>query len=545
MDSKNFILAFSLSFCILYLYQYLFDEPTIAQPQKIEETKELPKTGNVVVKVNKAQSKKIQIQSSSLDGFFYTTGNEIDTVYLKNYKKDINSDENIKILGNNRYKTSVLFTSLNKISLPDDATIWEVNGNDTLTPATPVVLTWTSPEGILFEKTLRIDEKFLITVDIKIKNSSTNNINIRQKNIITKLSDDSTNNTWVSHEGGVGYLSNSLQEKTFKDMCANNIEVFKSKGGWAGLTDKYWLVAIIPYQDFNYSVTFGSNNEAQPSMILLGDEISLSPGEEKTFRVNIFVGAKEIELLDYYEKSLNIEHFDLAVDYGYLYFLTKPLSYLLLILKDYSGNIGIAILLITILIKLLLFPLANKSYYSMKKMKTIQPKLKQIQTIYADDKQRLSEEMFALYKREKVNPAGSCLPMFLQLPFMFALYKVMMITIEMRHAPFWGWIHDLSAPDPTSIFNLFGLIPITLPSFLMIGAWPLIMGFTMFIQQRMTPNVTTDPNQARMMMMLPFIFTYMMSSLSVGLIIYWTFSNILQIIQQFILDRIDNKKNER
>lgn len=549
MDSKNFILAFSVSFCILYIYQYFFDPSVSNMPPQQTIQQNVKLDNNVIEKdiikpkiVKKEDSQKIEINSSSVKGFLYTLGNEIDYFSLKNYKKELNSKDNIEVLGKNRYKLSILFGSNNKVSLPNNATQWDTDGTE-LTPSTPVTLKWTSDEGITFEKKISIDEKFLMTVDIKIKNHSGSAVSLKPKCLISCKNQQGDDN-WILHEGGVGYLSGSLKEKTFKEMNEKSFDVYSSIGGWAGLTDKYWLVALIPSQDSNCNVTFGNeihDHNTTPALTMICNDITVNSNEEKTFRINVFAGAKELQALDYYEQRLNIKHFDLAVDYGYLYFITKPLSYLMLMLTEYARNIGIAILLITILIKLLLFPLANKSYRSMKKMKEIQPKIKQLQKVYGDDKQKLNEELFALYKKDKINPAGSCLPMIMQIPFMFALYKVMMISIEMRHAPFFGWIKDLSAPDPTSIFNLFGLLPYTVPSFLQVGAWPIIMGVTMYIQQAMSPQVSTDSTQQKMMLMLPILFTYMMSSLSVGLIIYWSFSNVLQIIQQYTIEKIDMK----
>lgn len=550
MDSKNFILAFSVSFCILYVYQYFFDPHTevqTAEIQKVEEAKPQNALSIIPPVVNKEESRKVNISSSSLSGHIYTLGNEIDTINLVNYKKTVNGDENVCVLGNNRYKFSIKFASNDSVKLPDERTLWSLENSTELTPATPIIMKWDNGEGIVFEKKISIDERFLITIDTTIRNTGKTTFKVKPHYLISKCKNDEQQQNWILHEGGVGYLGNSLEEKSFKDMQEDSVNVYNSIGGWAGLTDKYWLVAVIPSQRSNCIVKFSSEqsgNERLPLMTMVDDEVQVAPGESKTVRTNVFAGAKDIQVLDGYEKELGIKHFDLAVDYGYLYFMTKPLSYLLIMLDEYARNVGLAILLITILIKLLLFPLANKSYRSMRKMKDVQPKIKKIQTLYADDKQRLSEEMFALYKREKINPAGSCLPMLLQVPFMFALYKVMMISIEMRHAPFWGWIHDLSAPDPTSIFNLFGLLPFSVPSFLQIGAWPIIMGVTMYLQQAMSPQVG-DAQQRKMMLMLPFIFTYMMSSLSVGLIIYWTFSNILQIIQQYAIEKIDSRTTRK
>lgn len=543
MESRNFIFAFTVSFFILYVYQYIFDErpaDAYVQAKQIEnpiKNNMLPPT--LVSTTRKEDAQKVKINSSSIEGFLYAKGNEIDNVSLHNYKQSVGGTDNVVVLGKKRYRLSTNYLSNDKIRLPDDSTVWTVGENKNLTPATPVILTWDNGDGLEFQKTISIDERFLIRVDTKVSNKLDRSVKIRPNYVITYLDNKEKNSNWILHEGAVAYLSESLKEIEYKDMISET-KTYSSKGGWAGFTDKYWLVAVIPNQNALTSVNIGSVNigrDTFPSLSVLDPEIELAPGETKTTRVNMFVGAKEIEILDYYEQKLNIKHFDLAVDYGYLYFMTKPLSYLMIMLNEYAGNIGIAILLITIIIKLLLFPLASKSYLSMQRMKSIQPKIKQIQNIYADDKQRLNEELFKLYKKEKINPAGSCLPMFLQLPFMFALYKVMLITIEMRHAPFYGWIDDLSVADPTSIFNLFGLLPFSVPQFLQIGAWPIIMGITMFIQQAATPQMTTDAHQKRIMMMMPILFTYMMSSFSVGLIIYWTFSNVLQILQQYAIEK--------
>jgi YidC/Oxa1 family membrane protein insertase len=350
------------------------------------------------------------------------------------------------------------------------------------------------------------------------------------------------------HEGGLGVLGGTLQEYKYKKLMDDGKQTLSSTGGWLGITDKYWLVAMIPPQDEKLTgeFTYNRSGTADPTMGFFqsdfrGNPVTIAAGTAVEQTSHLFAGAKRVGLLDHYAEQYSIPHFDRAIDFGWFYFLTRPFLYLLAMLAHAVGSIGFAILLFTVLLKLVTLPLSLKSYHSMARMKALQPELKHIQERFADDKVRQSQEMMELYKREKVSPLSGCVPTLIQIPIFFALYKVLYVNIEMRQAPFYGWIHDMSAPDPTSAFNLFGVIPLDLPSALHIGAWPVLMGLSMFLQQRLSPQ-PPDKSQARMFMLMPIIFTYMLARMPAGLVIYWTWSNLLGIAQQWFIMNRDAKR---
>jgi YidC/Oxa1 family membrane protein insertase len=352
--------------------------------------------------------------------------------------------------------------------------------------------------------------------------------------------------TWTCYEGPIGYFNGKLEEVGYKNILEKGQITHRTTGGWFGITDKYWFVSYAPDQNATHEVHFKHFAEGDKDVYTMesyGEAVNIVPSSEISQTQRLFVGAKEIKILDLYEKKLDVKHFDLAIDFGYLYFLTKPLLYALVFVKNLVGNMGMGILLLTLLLKLLLLPLANRSYRSMNRMKEIQPKIQALQKKYASDKMRLGEEISAIYKKEKINPLSGCLPMLLQSPVLFALYKVLYISIEMRHAPFVWWIHDLSQPDPLAIFNLFGLIPIDLPGFLQIGIWPALMGLSMFWQQKIGP-APADPSQASMMLMMPVLLTFMSAQWPSGLVIYWAFSNVLAVGQQYLMMRCGRTKSK-
>ena len=332
-------------------------------------------------------------------------------------------------------------------------------------------------------------------------------------------------------------INDQLQEIDYDDLQESGKIQAKSRGGWLGITDKYWLVALVPDQksqiDTNFRHTL-QNKEDKYQVDYLGGAVVVQPSGASEVSNSLFAGAKEVRLLDAYESKLGISRFDLAIDFGWFYFLTKPIFYVLDYFYHLLGNFGLAILLLTVIIKLLFFPLANKSYTAMSRLKLLQPKMVQLRERYKDDRAKQNEAMMKLYKDEKVNPAAGCFPMLVQIPVFFALYKVLFVSIEMRHAPFYGWIQDLSAPDPTSIFTLFGLITWAPPEFLLIGIWPIIMGVTMYLQQKLNP-APADPMQAKIFMFLPIIFTFMLARFPAGLVIYWAWNNILSISQQYVI----------
>ena len=346
----------------------------------------------------------------------------------------------------------------------------------------------------------------------------------------------------ILHQGPIGCIDENLKEYSYDDIKDKKSEKFAaSKVDWIGITDKYWLSSLIPDKSSNYSSNFNyalKQGTERYQVDFISPVQIIKPGENFSIKSRIFAGAKKVDLLDKYEKQYDIKLFDRAIDFGWFYIITKPVFYAMNFFYGYVGNFGVSILIVTVIIKLLMFTLANKSYRSMKKMKNLQPEIDRIKNLYSDDKARLNQEIMALYKKKKVNPVAGCLPILVQIPVFFSIYKVLYVTIEMRQAPFYGWIKDLSAPDPTTIFNLFGLLPFSLPSFLMIGAWPILMAITMFLQQKMSPE-PADPMQAQVMKFMPLIFLFMFSSFPVGLLIYWSWNNILSIIQQYYINKFN------
>jgi YidC/Oxa1 family membrane protein insertase len=384
-----------------------------------------------------------------------------------------------------------------------------------------------------------VDENYMFTVTQRVENTGGEAVTLHPYALVSRHGTPQTSGFFILHEGPIGVFDNTLREVDYDELREEGVISQATTGGWIGITDKYWLAAVIPDQNDPVEARFvhqRSDNIDIYQTDFTGGAVAIGPGETVESTSRIFAGAKRAQLLDHYAQTYNIAHFDRAIDFGWFYFLTKPLFYFLIYIQRYVGNFGIAILVLTVVIKLLFFPLANKSYKAMSQMRRLQPEMLKLRERFGDDKMRLNQEMMALYKREKVSPASGCLPMLIQIPVFFALYKVLFVTIEMRHAPFFGWINDLSAPDPTSIFNLFGLIPVDLPQFLIIGAWPLIMGVTMYLQQKLNPQ-PPDPMQAKIFMMLPVIFTFMLAQFPAGLVIYWTWNNVLSIIQQWVIMR--------
>jgi YidC/Oxa1 family membrane protein insertase len=499
----------------------------------------------IATSADQEKPRDILLDSKNLKGVISTLGIKIDNVLLKKYNKD-KSSEKVSVFGEkkDRYYARVEWKSENvNILLPNEDTIWKTDCTK-LSEKSPVTLTWDNHDGLLFERKISVDENFMISIVDKVKNYGEQTVSLISTTGINREFDKSSNNTWTSYEGPLGYLNGKLEEFSYEDIVKKGEIKNQTNAGWFGITDKYWLVAFIPDQKASNNVSYRHFAEGNKNIYKIessGEPLILKPSSEFTCSYNLFVGAKEIKILDMYEQKLGVKHFDLALDFGWFYIITKPLLYSLAFLKDIVGNMGAGILLLTLLIKLLLLPLANKSYHSMNRMKDIQPKIQELQKKYANDKVKLGQEVSAIYRKEGVSPLGGCLPTLLQSPVLFALYKVLYISIEMRQAPFVLWIHDLSAPDPLAIFNLFGLLPFALPSFLQIGIWPILMGLSMFWQQKIGPT-PSDPAQANMMLIMPIMFTVMFAQLPSGLVIYWTFSNILAIAQQYFLTKHERKK---
>jgi len=560
-ETKNMILLVLIVVGVMTGWHYIYEKPQVEAIQagqktaKVEapvapvlpvaaEVKPLSRTDAV------QQAERVKISSPTVAGSINPKGAILDDLILKGYKQTVDpKSPNIELLSpegtENAYNIQFDWVSQDKdVILPDNNTVWKASGTE-MSPDKPVTFTWNNDHSLQFEKTFAVDKDYLFTVTQKVTNNSNKTIKLYPMAKIRRVGTPKTSGYMVVHEGPIGYMNNKLEEETYEKLKEKKQIRYQSKGGWIGITDQFWLTAFVPKQDQNYEFfenyipAAGVTKEAYETGYF-ADAIELKPGESRELANPVFAGAKVLDMLDAYEFELKVEHLDKAVDFGWFYFITKPLFYLMQWLHNLVGNFGVAILIITILVRLAFFPLANKSFKSMARMKQLQPKMEQIKEQYGDDKMRMNQEMMELYKREKVNPLGGCLPMLVQIPVFFALYKVLFVSIEMRHAPFFGWIHDLSAPDPTSVFNLFGLIPWDPPAMLMIGVWPLIMGGTMVLQQKLNP-APADPVQAKMFMIMPIMFTYLFASFPAGLVIYWAWGNILSIAQQYVIMQAVNK----
>ncbi|CUW45431.1 putative inner membrane protein translocase component YidC [Brucella vulpis] len=492
-----------------------------------------------------AQSPRIEIDTPSLRGSINLTGARLDDLYLKKYHETV-SDKSpeIELLAPSSLKQGYFvelgFTGNDATgAVPSPNTVWVVEGNNKLTPSTPVTLTYTNDKNLTFKRVISVDDAYMFTVDDTIINDGGSTVSLASYGRVTRFNQpEHASATYVLHEGLIGVMGqDGLQEIKYAKIEDNKDISFKDViGGWVGITDKYWAATLIPPQDEKFTGRFShfTNDRPRYQSDLLSAPLTVAPGQSQTIQNRVFAGAKVVNRIQNYETKYHIKQFDLLIDWGWFYFITKPMFYLIDWIYKFTGNFGVAILVVTVLLKALFFPLANKSYKSMARMKLMQPKMTEIREKYADDKMKQQQAMMELYKREKINPLAGCWPVLVQIPVFFALYKVLYVTIEMRHAPFFGWIQDLAAPDPTSIFNLFGLLPYTVPHFLMIGVWPIIMGITMFLQMRMNPT-PPDPTQAAIFTWMPIIFTFMLASFPAGLVIYWAWNNTLSIIQQSVI----------
>ncbi len=461
----------------------------------------------------------------------------MDDIIFKNYTQNINSEEKVILLSPNGldegYYIETGWASTNKnIDLPNNKTEWSTVGNSKLTPNNPVTLKWTNDKQITFLKTIELDEKFLFKVKQQIKNDGNNKYDFYPYAQIVRDKKPKVLGYYILHEGFIGVFDEELKEEDYKDIEEKKFTA-NSYSGWLGITDKYWITAIVPEKNRNFKSEFIYDKNYRANFIQT-EPIQSSPNQTISSEIRVFTAAKEVDVIDSYAKNQKIEKFDLTIDWGWFYFFTKPLFFVADYFFKLTGNFGFAIILITACIRLIFFPLANYSFKSMAKMKVLQPEMVRLKELHKDDKVKLQQEMMALYKREKVNPISGCLPVLIQIPFFFAIYKMLFVTIEMRQQPFFGWIQDLSARDPTSVFNLFGLIPWDPPTFLMIGAWPIMMGFTMYIQQKLNPT-PPDPIQAKIFMFFPLFLTIVLAPFPSGLVVYWTINNILTMAQQWII----------
>lgn len=545
-DLKSFYAAVILSILLIFVSNYFMQKKGIVPPAApaAVETATIPEAQAPAAE-NAAESApaaltveevlqntpKIKIDTPALTGSLRQAGGRIDNLWLKKYKQTLApASPDVELLApaktaNPYYAEFGWLGADSKIKLPTAETLWDVKGS-TLTPQSPVVLEWNNNEGLRFITRISVDNNYMFTIEQSVENTTAQPVTLYPYGLIAR-SPRLPHGSNIVHEGMVGVMDNTLKEIKYDDLKKENRE-FETTGGWLGFSDRYWFTSLILGNQEKAKVKFSRSGENLYQSDFVGAPITIAAGSVGSNKIMMYAGAKEIKLLDKYTSGYNIPKFDLAVDFGWYYFLTKPFFYILDFLYNLIGNMGWAILLFAALLRLLMFPIANKSYENMAKMKRVQPKIAELREKFAEDKVKLQQEMMELYRREKINPAAGCLPMFIQIPVFFSLYKVLNIAIEIRHAPFIGWIKDLSAPDPLTI-SVWSHLPI--PAFLDIGLWPIAMGLTMYVQQKLNP-APTSKDQARMFAMLPLIFTFMMGHFASGLVIYWTLSNILSIIQQ-------------
>ena len=549
MDTKNIIAAISLSAAVIILYS-LFFAPTPQERKQIQSEKNITsestdapslEQNERVSKISRKEAideeKRILFENDSIKGSISLIGSSIDDLTFKKYTKTLNGKDNIVLLNpkkvQNGYYVETGWVTTNKnIEIPNSKTIWEIEGNNRLTPNSPVKLIWTNDDNIKFEKKISIDNQYLFTVDQTIINNSDKTYNFYTYGQIIRNEAPEVTNFYILHEGMLGVFDEQLIEEDYDDIEEKKFSV-NAETGWLGITDKYWITSLVPENKNKFRAEFDYKNKFRANFIET-NVTEVGSNQSKSNKINIIIAAKEVSVIDGYAESLNINKYDLAIDWGWFYFIVKPLFFAIDYFFKLTGNFGIAIILITACIRLAFFPLANYSFRSMAKMKVLQPEMTRLKELHKEDKMKLQQEMMALYKKEKVNPVSGCLPIFIQIPFFFAIYKMLFVTIEMRHQPFFGWIKDLSERDPTSIFNLFGLIPWDPPSFLLIGAWPVLMGVTMFFQQKLNP-APPDPIQAKIFMFFPLFLTVILAPFPSGLVIYWTINNVLTMAQQYVI----------
>ncbi|MGP0040960.1 MAG: membrane protein insertase YidC [Rhodomicrobium sp.] len=584
-NNRNFILAVVLSLAVLLGWQVLYVRP-MAERARLQQHSEAmhnaPKpsagetassgapaaqapaptmpepgaqaTGYATREDAIAASPRIPIDSPALLGSINLKGARIDDVILRDYKETVNPNSPDVVLLSPSGSPHPYFTYTGwltnepGVKLPNENTPWQQEGTGPLTATHPVVLRYDNGEGLIFHRTISVDDHYMFTISDQVENKTGQPVTLRPWGQVAQLTEPKTLGYSVLHEGPIGVFGDSgLNEPTFSSSIKNfdpskgpipAKDTFTAKGGWLGFTSQYWAAVLVPNQSTPYEAGMFGNEHKQFYADYLQEPVTVAPGSTGTVTNRLFAGAKEVKLLEKYRSDLGIERFNKLVDWGWFFFLTEPMFYLMDFLYQLVGNFGLAIMLTTVIVKAAFFPLANKSFESMSKMKKLQPEMKKLQERFKDDKARQQEALMKLYRDEKVNPMAGCLPIFIQIPVFFSLYKVLLVSIEMRHAPFIGWIKDLSAPDPTTIFNLFGLIPWTPPAWLpMLGVLPLVMGVSMWVQMRLNPT-PPDPVQAQIFTWMPVVFTFMMARFPAGLILYWTWNNILSFTQQaFIMKR--------
>ena len=583
-DNRNLILAAVLSMLVVFAWQFLVVPPppppppveqtadapgTAAQPGAVPSatvegtgtatTSPTPAAGGLTRDEALTRAPRVGIKTGALSGSVSLTGGRLDDLHLLQYRETLKPNSDTVVLLNPAGGPNPYFIDYgwrrtidsDPGPLPNAETEWSVESGETLTPTTPVVLRWQNGEGLVFRRKFEIDDRYMFTVTQSVENTTGEAVTLAPYGVIARRGEPEGVGFYILHEGAVGVFDGELSEVDYdeiRDLPVNAAErgpvesTPVAENGWLGFTDKYWMATLIPAPGQQFDAVMrlrnlGGIEEFRTEMRL--PVLNIAPGGAVESVSRVFAGAKELQTLDSYEKDLGIVDFHQAIDWGWFYFLTNPLAWLLSWMNSLVGNMGFAIILLTVLVKAVLFPLAYKSFVSMSKMKKLQPEMEKIKERVGDDRQKMQQEMMALYKKERVNPAAGCLPILLQIPIFFSLYKVLFVTIEMRHAPFIGWIKDLSAPDPTSWLNLFGLLPYDVswvPAIISIGIYPILMGITMWMQQKLNP-APTDPTQKMIFAWMPWVFMFMLGHFASGLVIYWCANNILTFAQQYIIMR--------
>ncbi|CAN7154975.1 membrane protein insertase YidC [Rhizobium rhizogenes] len=572
-NKRNYFIAIALSVLIVLAWQFFYMNPRLEAQRKADlvakaqqqtqqaQTTQAPAAGAAVdgalpssgqsapttlthdQSVAKSAASRVTIDTPALSGSINLEGARFDDLQLKAYHETVDKSSPIITLFSPADTKDGYFTELGYVgsdttgAVPGPSTVWTLAGGNKLTDSTPVTLSYTNDKGVIFTRTISVDERYMFTITDKIANGGQAPVSLSSYGRVTRYNKPTTPSAYVLHEGFIGVVGDDgLIETKYTAAEKEAVNPAKATGGWLGITDKYWAATIVPPQSGAYDAHFSHFADGQPryQADYKQDAVTVAPGQSQELKSLVFAGAKEVPVIDRYETSYSIPKFDRLIDWGWFYFITKPMFKLMDFFFRYFGNFGVAILCTTIVVKGLFFPLASKQYASMANMKRMQPKMEELKAKFGDDRMGLQQATMQLYKEEKINPIAGCWPVLLQIPIFFSLYKVIYITIEMRHAPFFGWIQDLSAPDPTSIVNLFGLLPFTAPTILHLGVWPLIMGITMFLQMRMNPT-PPDPTQAMIFTWMPLVFMFMLASFPAGLVIYWAWNNTLSVIQQALI----------
>ena len=567
-QTKNLILATGLSFLVLLTWMFFFPPEPIPETyeQINEQSGQGSNIGNQKLSDQEVQdynenaeqdssdqfAPRVEILTKNLKGSIWLKGGRIDELSLVNYRDTLDKSSNnvslLSPLGSDKpyyaFHGWAAMEGLENGDTPNSSTVWILKSGTILTENSPIVLTWKNDLGVIFEKRISVDENYMFEVTQSVINGSNSAVKLYPYGNLTRNGQPDTIGFYILHEGVVGMQDGELIETNYDDIIELPTEKRTreiQENGWIGFTDKYWMSTLLPKSGQTFKMDqryFPATDNFEVWMRL--PPVSVGSNESQSVTSNLFIGAKEVNTIKAYQRSLNIENFVDSVDWGWFFYLTKPIFYLLDWFNGFTNNMGWSIILLTLFIKTLLFPLSYKSFVSMSRMKHLQPQMEKIKQNAGDDRAKLQQELMALYKKEKVNPVAGCLPILLQIPVFFSLYKVLFVTIEMRHAPFIGWIQDLSAPDPTSFLNLFGLLPFSPPdpsslfAIFSIGVYPILMGVTMWLQQKLNP-APTDKTQAMIFAWMPWVFMFMLGQFSAGLVIYWVANNLIQFGQQYII----------